>query len=312
MRAGLQQLLATLPSDARDCLQRQTGQVAERNSCRGPWSSNASLTMTLDRAKFRMPQRASLNFSLSNPLGAADLALNGSGNLKGWGQNPFPDQSLLYVRGFNPATKSYKYEVNQRFGQTRPRFLTLRSPVTMTVSMRIDLGPTRERQQMYQMADYGRVSQGTRVTEAAFRSFGTSSVLNPMTQIIRQQDSLRLTSAQADSIASMNRRYAYRTDSLWTPVARYVASLPTSYQKDQAFDRYLRARRAQVDLLTTFVKAVSEVLTDAQKRKLPAQIMQYLDPRFLNLVRDGSGMYVTSGSNSSFFFAGGNSFEVMR
>ena len=312
MRAGLQQLLATLPSDARDCLQRQTGQVAERNSCRGPWSSNASLTMTLDRAKFRMPQRASLNFSLSNPLGAADLALNGSGNLKGWGQNPFPDQSLLYVRGFIPATKSYKYEVNQRFGQTRPQFLTLRSPVTMTVSMRIDLGPTRERQQMYQMADYGRVSQGTRVTEAAFRSFGTSSVLNPMTQIIRQQDSLRLTSEQADSIASMNRRYAYRTDSLWTPVARYVASLPTSYQKDQAFDRYLRARRAQVDLLTTFVKAVSDVLTDAQKRKLPAQITQYLDPRFLSLVRDGSGMYVTSGSNSSFFFAGGNSFEVMR
>ncbi len=308
VRAGLQQLMSTLPASTRSCLEKQIGHVAERNSCRGPWSSSASLTLTLDRAKFRMPQRASVNFSLSNPLGAADLALNGSGNLKGWGQNPFPDQSLFYVRGFNAATKTYKYEVNQRFGQTRPQFLTLRQPVTATLNVRVDLGPTRERQQMRQMLDYGRVSTGTRTSESGFRSFGTSSVPNPMTQIIRQQDSLRLTAMQADSLASMSRRYSYRVDSLWTPVARYVAALPTAYQKDQAFDRYLRARRQQVDMLTTYVKAVNELLTSEQKRRLPAQIVQYLDPRFLDLVRDGTGLYVTAGSSSPFFFAGGGQF----
>lgn len=311
LASGLQQLFATLPSGTRSCLDRQLGQVAARNSCRGPWSSNASLTITLDRAKFRMPQRASLNFSLSNPLGAADLALNGSGNLKGWGQSPFPDQSLFYVRGFDPATRQYRYEVNQRFGQTRPQFLTLRAPVTMTVSMRIDLGPTRERQTLSQQLRSGRETPGTRFNESNFRQFGSSSVLNPMTQIIRQQDSLRLTSVQADSIASMNRRYAYRTDSLWTPVARYLAGLPVKYQLEQAFDRYLRARRAQFDLLLSNVDAISALLTPEQKRKLPAQITNYLDPRFLRLVREGSGIYVTSGGGNvgPVFFGGG--FEVM-
>ena len=317
LAAGLQQLFGSLPSSTRQCLERQFGRVAARNSCRAPWSSTASMTMTLNRAKFRMPQRASLDFSLSNPLGAADLALNGSGSLRGWGQAPFPDQSLFYVRGFDPVTRKYAYEVNQRFGQTRPQFLTLRAPVTMTVSMKIDLGPTRERQQLTQQLAVGRAMAGTRFSESSFRQFGTSSVLNPMTQIIRQQDSLRLTSVQADSIASMNRRYAYRVDSLWTPAARYLAGLPAKYQQAQAFDRYLRARRAQVDLLMGTVKALEELLTPAQKRKLPQQITQYLDPRFLELIRNGSGLYISSGGSNGFFGGfgggfGGGEFVVFR
>ncbi len=317
LRAELQQLYATLPNGTRQCLERQAGRVAERNSCRGPWSSTAALNITLDRARFRMPQRASLNFSLSNPLGAADLAFNGSGNLKGWGQNPFPDQALFYVRGFDPGTRQYRYEVNQRFGQTRPQFLTLRAPVTMTLSMRIDLGPTMERQMLGQQLAMGRGTPGTRLTESMFRQMGAGSVMNPMTQIIRQQDSLGLSALQADSIASMNRRYAYRSDSLWMPTARHLADLPEEYRQQEAYDRYMRARRAQIDLLTQTVKAVSELLTAEQKRKLPTQITNYLDPRFLRLVRDGSGMYVpTTGGGGGFgapmILGGGTFVEIAR
>ncbi len=321
LRAGLQELYSTLPAATRRCLDRQVGQVAGPNSCRAPWSSTASLNITLDRARFRMPQRAALNFALSNPLGAADLALNGSGNLKGWGQNPFPDQALFYVRGFNAATREYSYEVNQRFGQTRPQFLTLRSPVTMTVSLRIDLGPTMERQMLGQQLRTGRATPGTRFNEQLFRQIGASSVQNPMTQIIRQQDSLKLTALQADSIASMNRRYAYRTDSLWTPAARYLAGLPEKYQMEEAYERYLRARRTQFDLLTQTVEAVSELLTPAQKRKLPSQIANFLDPRFLNLIKNGSGLYVPAvgGGGGGMFFGGdipiaasGAFFEISR
>src|SRR5207253_1360081 len=123
--SAMAQLLANTSGRARQCLERQLGEIATRNSCRAPWSSNASLNITLDRARFRMPQRASLSFSVSNPLGGADLLLNGSDHLRGWGQNPSPDAQLLYVRGFNAITREYTYEVNQRFGQTRPRFLAL-------------------------------------------------------------------------------------------------------------------------------------------------------------------------------------------
>jgi hypothetical protein len=304
LAAGMRDLLAHTSSAARDCLARQTGRIAERNSCRAPWNSTATqLRVTLDRARFRMPQRASVDFSLSNPLGAADLALHGSGNLRGWGQSASPDPALLYVRGFDAATERYRYEVNQRFGATRPQFLTLRAPVTLTVQMRVDLGPTRERQSLEQTLGYGRTQRGSRQSDANFRDMGRSSVSNPMSTVLRQQDSLRLTAVQADSIASMNRRYTYRTDSLWTPVARYLAGLPERYRSDEAYDRYLAARRAQIDLLAQSMKLLKELLTPEQRRKLPPQIANMLDPRYLKFIRDGNAMYLNAGNAGNFEYS---------
>ena len=288
---GMQQLLARAPRRTRDCLERQTGAISARNSCVGPWSSSASMNITLDRARFRVPQRAAVSFSLSNPLGAADLLLNGSGHLRGWGQNASPDPSLLYVRGFDPSTNRYRYEVNQRFGATRPQFLTLRSPVVLTASIRYDLGPTRERQSLVQMVRAGRSQPGSRAPDAAFRSFGVNAIPNPMATILRQQDSLRLTSLQADSIAVMNRRYTYRTDSLWAPVGRSLAALPMTFDEQVAYDRWLAARRAQVDMLMQIAPTIDALLTKEQKRKLPQSSLNMLDRRYLASIRDGSAMY---------------------
>src|SRR3954451_16744850 len=93
-----------------------------------------------------MPQRAPLSLQVGNPLGAADLMLHGNNNLRGWGQFSFPDTTLLAVRGFDPATRRYRYDVNERFGSTLPALTAVRAPVTVTAMMRFDLGPTRERQ----------------------------------------------------------------------------------------------------------------------------------------------------------------------
>ncbi len=290
---GLRALVAQLPGGVGACLVRQFGQVAERNTCRAPWSASAALNVSLDRTKFRLPPRASVNFSLSNPLAAADLLVNGSEHLKGWGQNPFPDQQLYYVKGFDRASKRFAYVVNERFGQTRPQFVTLRAPVTMSVSLRLDLGQTREHQRLTQELNYGRQSLGTPMSVAAARSFGSNGLPNPMLAIIQEQDSLRLTSAQADSLASMNRSYTFLSDSLWTPVAVYLSGLPPKFRRDDATDRYQRARRAQVDLLLRFAPLAWDILTPVQRRKLPAEITAAMDPRVLRFIRAGTGLYAT-------------------
>jgi hypothetical protein len=220
--------------------------------------------------------------------------LNGAGNLKGWGQNPFPDQSLLYVRGFDPATQRYRYEVNQRFGATRPQFLTLRSPVMLTASIRIDLGPTRERQTLMPQLSAISASEGRggRGAGQFLRAAGANSLANPLAAILMSQDSLELTSLQADSIASMNRRYTYRADSLWAPVAAHFASLPQGFSENEAYRQYLGARRAQIDMLKVIGPAVHDLLTSAQRRKLPARVTSYLDPLYLASIRDGTGTYI--------------------
>lgn len=312
MAAAMTQLLDGATGSVRECLERQLGRIAGRNSCRGPWSSSASLNVTLDRAKFRMPQRAAISFSLSNPLGAADLLLNGSDKLRGWGQTPSPDQQLLYVRGFDSQTRQYRYEVNQRFGATRPQFITLRSPVTLTTTVRIDLGATRERQNIEQSVGAGRNRPGSRNQESFYRTSVPGQVFNPLSSILRQQDSLKLTATQADSIAVMNRRYTYRVDSIWAPVARHFASLGATYDAGDVYDRYARARRAQVDMLMQIAPSVVELLTPAQRRKLPAQVVNGLDRRYLLAVRDGNYTFVGGGGGGGggFGFGGGQFFDV--
>jgi hypothetical protein len=294
--AAMQQLLASGPDAARDCLRRQLGALAGRNSCQGPWTSSAILSLTFNPVKFRMPQRATVSLQVSNPLSAADMLLNGENSLKGWGQQLFPDQSLLYVRGFDPQTQRYRYEVNQRFGETSPARSAIRAPVTLTALMRFDIGPTRERQLLTQQLDRGRSTAGDRMPEQFLRAmYAGGGLPNPMAQILRQQDSLKLTGPQADSIATLNRWYTIKSDSIWTPVTRYLGALPEHYDRDDAYDRWMHARRASLDLLTQVAPHVRGLLTAEQHRKLPPFIAGYLEPRYLASIRSGTASFTGGG-----------------
>jgi hypothetical protein len=298
---GMQSLLAGGSDAARECLRRQMGRLAARNSCQGPWTSNASLSISFNPMKLRLPQRATLSFFVTNPLGAADMLLHGEDNLRGWGQFAFADPALLYVRGFDPATKRYKYEVNQRFGATNPAATAIRAPVTLTAALRVDMGPTRERQMLTQQLDRGRRTQGTKAPEPLLKAvYGSGGVANPMTTILRQQDTLQLTGVQADSIASMNRRYLVKLDSIWAPVARYFGALPNNYDRDDAYGRYRRAREASVDMLMQLAPAIRAVLTPEQIRKLPPFIATSLDTRYLASIRSG-----TAGGGGGMMMPGG-------
>jgi hypothetical protein len=292
--SAMQRLLASGSSAARDCLSKQLGQLARRNSCQGPWTSNASLSISFNPAKIRMPQRASIQFQLSNPLGAADLLLHDDNKLKGWGQFAIPDPSLLYVRGFDPSTNRYKYEVNQRFGATNPQFTAFRAPVTLTALFRFDVGPTRERQLLTTQLNRGRSLPGQKAPEQMLRLvYGQGGgIQNPLATILRQQDSLHLTAKQADSIASLNRWYSVRNDSIWAPVAKYLGTLPDRYDEGAAYDRYILARHATVDLLMKIGPDVKGLLTDEQRRKLPAFVSSYLEPRYLASIRSGTATFV--------------------
>ena len=116
-----------------------------------------------------------MNFSVNNPLGLADLLVHGQ-NIRGWGQNIPPDQSLLFVRGFDPATKRYKYEVNQRFGTTLPTQSTARVLPLVSLRVQLDIGVPRERQVLTQRLDMGHGRPGTKSTAPLLKSLGSSTI----------------------------------------------------------------------------------------------------------------------------------------
>jgi hypothetical protein len=297
--SGMRSLLANGSGSARDCLRSQLGHVAARNSCEGPWMSQANLTFSFNPIKVKMPQRATVSFQLSNPLGAADILMHGN-SLHGWGQNAIPSGQLLYVRGFDANTMQYKYQVNERFGSTATGQTISRTPVRLTTMLRFDVGPTRERQALTQMLDRGRTLSGQKTPEMALKAFGPIGITNPMAAILRQADTLELTPQQADSMAVLNRAFTIKLDSIWTPMAKYLATLPDNYDQGEAYDRYRMARQSSVDGLIRLAPTVRSLLTDAQYRMLPTSITAFLDRRYLASVRSG-----TAGTGLGMIMGGG-------
>lgn len=298
---AMQTLVKSAPGYVQSCLQKQTGALAGRNSCEGPWTSSANLSISFNPVKLQLPQRATFTFAVSNPLGAADLMLHGSNNLRGWGQSPFPDQNLLYVKGFDPATNKYKYDVNQRFGSSNPAFQPFRTPVTVTAMFRFDIGPTREEQSLLQQLNVGRRTDGNKFNEGVIKAiYANGGLVNPIGTVLRQSDTLKLTSVQADSLATLNRWYLIRLDSIWSPIAKALADLPDRYDEGDAYVRYKHGREATVDLLKRIAPQVKGVLNEAQKRQLPSIVTSYLDTRYLASIRSG-----TAGAGGTGFGGGG-------
>jgi hypothetical protein len=293
-------LIDNSPSYVRECLTRQSGALAKRNSCQGPWTASANLSVSLNPVKLGLPQRATVSFAVSNPLGAADLLLHGENKLRGWGQQATPDQNLLYVRGFDPATNRYRYDVNQRFGSTNPAFTPFRTPVTATAMFRFDIGPTREEQSLTQQLNIGRRTDGNKLNESLLKAiYANGGLINPIATVMRQADTLKLTSRQADSLATLNRWYLIRLDSIWSPIARSLAGLPDRYDQGEAYVQYKHGREATVDLLKHLAPRVKGLLTEAQRRMLPTIVTSYLDQRYLAAIRSG-----TAGAGGTAFGGG--------
>jgi hypothetical protein len=300
LASGMSRLLAGSSRSVRDCLTSQLGRVAGRNSCEGPWTTTGFLSIAFNPLKVKLPQRATLSLQVGNPLGALDFLLHGESHLRGWGQTPTPDPRLLIVRGFDPTAHRFTYEVNQRFGATSQAVSAVRNPVVVTLALRIDLGPTRERQYLTQTLDRGRTLAGVRPSAPFLRAmYGSGGIINPIATILAQSDSLHLAGPQADSLATLNWWYVTRLDAIWGPVIRHYVALPDRYDHGDTYDRYRKAREASVDLLVAAAPAIKSLLTASQRRKLPDLIAAYLDPRYLAAVRSG-----TSGTPGGVFAPG--------
>jgi hypothetical protein len=285
---GITSLLRNGPSSARECLARQLGKLATRGSCLGPWTADASLSLNFNASKVGLPKRVRVSLNLENVLAAADLIAHGKHDVRGWGQAVPPDQTLLYVRGFDPETRQFKYDVNQRFGSTSPQVASGGSQAFLSMAVNLDIGIPRERQTLTQRLAPGRSRPGAKAGEQSLWQFGVASIPNPMSMILTQADSLKLTRKQADSIAWLSRIFAVYADSTWTPAARALAALPDDYNKRAAYDRYVQAREQTVDYLLTLIPEVKKILTASQRRRLPLQISNYLDERVLKFLRSSS------------------------
>jgi len=137
---GMTRLMATAPGRVVDCLKNQLGRIAARNSCRGPWTESLDL-----RASFRpnlpnIGRRLTISADASNVLSGLDQLIHGRANMKGWGEATRPETDLLQVRGFDPGTSSFIYEVNEAFGQSTRGPNAFRRAFQLRLSARLAIG----------------------------------------------------------------------------------------------------------------------------------------------------------------------------
>jgi hypothetical protein len=142
---GMRQLFATGPRTARDCLPRQFGRAAERNGCDAPWVPGFDLKLSAT-PRVSFAQRLTISVSALNALVGLDELLHGASNIHGWGQDASIDQRLLFVTGFVPATKTFKYRVNQHFGAASGALNPFRTPFVLSIQARMTLGGRRPNQ----------------------------------------------------------------------------------------------------------------------------------------------------------------------
>jgi beta-lactamase regulating signal transducer with metallopeptidase domain len=110
--------------------------------------------------------------------------------------------------------------------------------------------------------------------------FGTRAVVNPMMMLLRDADSLALSAAQADSIATLNRQYMIELNRIWAPVSAFYAARanePTPLVPPSGAD----PTRATIKVLSGIVRNVDGLLTPEQRDRLSPSVRLYLDSRRL-------------------------------
>jgi hypothetical protein len=291
VRSGMTSLQAGASSGVRRCLQRQMNSIAGQNSCEGPWTSSMNAVLALNPELFRWDNRAQVSLSFTNVPAGLDALLHRNG-LHGWGQPAAPDPTLLIVRGFDPATGRYAYEVNQRFGDTRSSRSVIRSPFVATFEVRLLLGQPATHQLVDQMLSTGRSRPGTRMPAAQLRARLMSSFFNPVGALLRAKDSLTsVTYAQVQQLTALNADVTARMDVVVGPTVEYLVALPERYDRVEAERRVLATTQALFDIGVDGMREARKIFSPEQFAEFPPALRSSFDEARLQTVRPVVGFF---------------------
>jgi hypothetical protein len=205
--------------------------VAGRNTCTGPWQGTLDFQLNWRPTLLGLNRRLQVSVITYNFLRGLDELLHGTDGARGWGLQTQPDNTLLYVSGFDPATERYRYTVNGRFGATYGSATAYRPPFQVGIQARYTIGPDRVRQALDAMragggrggpgGGMGPMGAGGLVQQGGFRGPVAnpmeliaridSALPNPAAVVLGMRDSLHLDSGQVvlltilrDSLALRN------------------------------------------------------------------------------------------------------------
>jgi hypothetical protein len=206
---------------------------------------------------------------LVNPLAGLDQLVHGADNIHGWGQPTSADNTLLYVRGFDPATNAFRYVVNERFGSNALARSALRNPFQISLSAHLQVGVDRQRQLLEGMLNAGSANRPGMDVRTMVRRLAP----NPIRPIMDLREPMKLTSAQVtalkaigDSLEAKTTALTKRLEAQMQKEAKGGGDLQTLFPKLQPLLQ--EARNNYLDA----TKSIQRVLTPEQWAEVPESV----------------------------------------
>ena len=293
---GMRRLLENGPRDARDCLSRQLGLIAARNSCSGSWTPSLDLQANI-RPDFggSFGRRLMISVSAINPLAGLDQLLHGANGVRGWGQPNRADPTLLYARGFDPVQERYIYQVNERFGDNPATRTAIRTPFQVALQARLQVGPDRQRELMEGMLRgiNGQRAAGGR-PGAGGRNFDLRAIVNrvapnPVATMIEMKDTLKLAADQITRLQAIADSLSAKNDSLITAVEAEIAKGQGGADLASVFPNVQPKLQVARNNYLAAVKSAQSVLTPEQWQMLPEEVRNPTLQRGLQRRIEGNG-----------------------
>jgi hypothetical protein len=278
LAAGLRSLMDGGSPTARSCLHAYLGKVADRNGCRGPWTQSLNVQWRPPTPQ-RWNGRVVPVVYLQNILAGVDQLFHGNDGLRGWGSPTTPDPVLFVPRGYDAASKRFRYDVNPRFADTRPSRTLYREPFRIVVDFSLQLSTSYSLQQLRRAVEPVKTAEGWQRRSAdsiaAFYLQNTSSVHKAL---LEQTDSLFLSRQQVAALQAADSVFSDRVREVFRQLGEYLARGNG------------KAGRAEVDSAATAMKSywrifweqpeiADSIVTPAQKALFPMLVGMVETPK---------------------------------
>jgi hypothetical protein len=264
LEAGLSAVLSDGSPVARRCLTERMGQASIRNACRGPWTQmlNVQWRPTLPK---RWGDRLAPSLYFENILAGADQLLHGTAAQRGWGASGELDPVLLVPRGFDAATRRFRYDVNPRFAETRPGGAGALNPFRIVIDISADLSTPYTVQQLRRAVEPIRIGgvfqRRSADSIAAFYVRGTSSI---HTLLLEESDSLFLSATQIRALRTADSVYTTQVNDIYRQLGAVLARADHGINQD-ALDSVNVATKAYWHVFALQPDIAGSILTRSQR-----------------------------------------------
>lgn len=217
-------------------------------------------------------RRAQVALTIANPLAGVDRLLHGS-DLRGWGAVPYADPVLYRVTGFDSSARRFQYAVNPRFGRSDPGATAYRSPLRITLDVRLDLGRPVAAQFLEQGLRVRPSRPGTRASaEVIKQRYMQRGYTDLYGTLLSLADSLALSRDQMQQMERERAVLLRHADSIYTELAGYLAALPDNFDQKAVLQRIADAEATAWRAIYAEKEFLRELLTPGQLRLLPTSI----------------------------------------